>query len=124
VPPRSRPQVKDFAKKAMKTSEVRVDVKLNKHIWSKGVRNVRRRALCRSLWAASQHTRHAWPPARWLTRAAAAAAQVPTRVRVQISRRRNDDEDAKARGATESCHRAAARLVGFAPRAAAQMRAR
>ena len=37
------PQVKEFAKKAMKTSEVRVDVKLNKTIWSKGVRNVRSR---------------------------------------------------------------------------------
>jgi ribosomal protein L31E len=116
--------VKDFAKKAMKTSEVRVDVKLNKHIWSKGVRNVRRRALCKASGLPRSTQRHAWPPARWLTRAAAAAAQVPTRVRVQISRRRNDDEDAKARGATESCRRAAARLVGFAPRAAGQMRAR
>lgn len=38
-------QVKDFAKKAMKTSEVRVDVKLNKFLWSKGIRNVRARRL-------------------------------------------------------------------------------
>ena len=36
-------QVKDFAKKAMKTTEVRVDVKLNKFLWSKGIRNVRAR---------------------------------------------------------------------------------
>jgi large subunit ribosomal protein L31e len=35
--------VKDFAKKAMKTTEVRVDVKLNKFLWSKGIRNVRAR---------------------------------------------------------------------------------
>jgi large subunit ribosomal protein L31e len=35
--------VKKFAQKVMKTSDVRVDVKLNKHIWSKGIRNVRSR---------------------------------------------------------------------------------
>ncbi len=35
--------MKDFAKKAMKTTEVRVDVKLNKFLWSKGIRNVRAR---------------------------------------------------------------------------------
>jgi len=35
--------VKKFAQKVMKTSDVRVDVKLNKHIWSKGIRNVPRR---------------------------------------------------------------------------------
>ena len=34
-------QVKKFAQKTMKTSDVRVDVKLNKAIWSKGIRNVR-----------------------------------------------------------------------------------
>tara|TARA_B110000977_G_scaffold172114_1_gene224240 strand:- start:7706 stop:7810 length:105 start_codon:yes stop_codon:yes gene_type:complete len=33
--------VKKFAQKQMKTSDVRVDVKLNKAIWSKGIRNVR-----------------------------------------------------------------------------------
>jgi hypothetical protein len=36
--------VKKFAQKVMKTSDVRVDVKLNKAIWSKGIRNVSRRA--------------------------------------------------------------------------------
>jgi large subunit ribosomal protein L31e len=36
-------QVKKFASKVMKTTDVRVDVKLNKHIWSKGIRNVPRR---------------------------------------------------------------------------------
>jgi len=30
-----------FAQKEMKTDDVRIDVKLNKHIWSKGIRNVR-----------------------------------------------------------------------------------
>ena len=36
-----RSQVKMFAQKEMKTDDVRIDVKLNKHIWSKGIRNVR-----------------------------------------------------------------------------------
>lgn len=42
-PAPSLPQVKKFAHKVMKTADVRVDVKLNKHIWSKGIRNVRPR---------------------------------------------------------------------------------
>jgi len=32
--------VKKFAQKAMGTSDVRLDVKLNKFLWSKGVKNV------------------------------------------------------------------------------------
>ena len=40
-PALSHTQVKKFAQKTMKTSDVRVDVKLNKAIWSKGIRNVR-----------------------------------------------------------------------------------
>jgi len=39
----SRPDVlliRKFAQLAMGTSDVRLDVKLNKHIWSRGVRNV------------------------------------------------------------------------------------
>ena len=47
-------QVKAFAAKAMKTKEVRVDVELNKQLWSKGIRNVRlgqpaAQTLCRAL---------------------------------------------------------------------------
>ena len=41
--PRAVSAVKKFAHKVMKTADVRVDVKLNKHIWSKGIRNVPRR---------------------------------------------------------------------------------
>merc|ERR1711865_409849 len=41
--PRTIKIIKQFATKEMKTSDVRVDVKLNKHIWSKGIRNVPRR---------------------------------------------------------------------------------
>ncbi|KAK3235959.1 60S ribosomal protein L31 [Cymbomonas tetramitiformis] len=38
--PRAVSEVKKFAAKVMKTEDVRIDVKLNKHIWSKGIRNV------------------------------------------------------------------------------------
>ncbi len=33
-------EIAKFASKAMKTNDVRVDVKLNKYMWSKGIRNV------------------------------------------------------------------------------------
>jgi large subunit ribosomal protein L31e len=33
-------EIKKFAEKIMKTTDVRVDTKLNKHLWSKGCRNV------------------------------------------------------------------------------------
>jgi large subunit ribosomal protein L31e len=89
--------VKDFAKKAMKTSEVRVDVKLNKFLWSKGIRNVRARRCCLAPCPAAA-TLPAEPRAP-------APPQVPRRVRVQISRRRNDDEDAKARARSRSARR-------------------
>uniref|UniRef100_A0A7S2UWG1 60S ribosomal protein L31 n=1 Tax=Fibrocapsa japonica TaxID=94617 RepID=A0A7S2UWG1_9STRA len=38
--PRCIREIKQFASKAMGTSDVRIDAKLNKFIWSKGVRNV------------------------------------------------------------------------------------
>merc|ERR1711874_902572 len=38
--PRAVKEVRKFAQKVMKTSDVRVDVKLNKAIWSQGIRNV------------------------------------------------------------------------------------
>ncbi|KAK9822172.1 hypothetical protein WJX81_004885 [Elliptochloris bilobata] len=38
--PRAVKEVRKFAQKMMKTSDVRLDVKLNKEIWSKGIRNV------------------------------------------------------------------------------------
>lgn len=44
---RSVREVKKFAQKAMGTEDVRVDVKLNKHIWSRGVRFVPRRVRVR-----------------------------------------------------------------------------
>ncbi|EDV21473.1 60S ribosomal protein L31 [Trichoplax sp. H2] len=38
--PRAIKELKKFAIKAMGTTDVRVDSGLNKHIWSKGIRNV------------------------------------------------------------------------------------
>ncbi|OQR99108.1 60S ribosomal protein L31 [Achlya hypogyna] len=38
--PKAVREIKAFAQKAMKTSDVRIDAKLNKFIWSQGVRNI------------------------------------------------------------------------------------
>merc|ERR1712227_935032 len=38
--PKAIKVIKEFAKKAMKTDDVRIDSKLNNKIWAKGVRNV------------------------------------------------------------------------------------
>ena len=40
-------EIRRFAEKVMGTKDVRVDVKLNKHVWSHGVRNVPRRIRVR-----------------------------------------------------------------------------
>ncbi|CAM9246352.1 unnamed protein product [Hapterophycus canaliculatus] len=45
--PRAVREVKKFAQKMMKTSDVRVDAKLNKFLFSKGVRNVPTRVRVR-----------------------------------------------------------------------------
>ncbi|XP_073011336.1 large ribosomal subunit protein eL31-like [Typha latifolia] len=41
--PKAIKEIRKFAQKAMGTTDVRVDVKLNKHIWSRGIRGVPRR---------------------------------------------------------------------------------
>ena len=87
----------------MKTSDVRVDVKLNKAIWSKGIRNVSRRASAphfshrqvlgfgtrSGLFPRTESNDADRGPVLLLPR-----PQVPRKIRVQISRKRNDDEDA------------------------------
>lgn len=45
--PRAVKELRKFAQKAMGTTDVRVDVKLNKALWSRGVRNVPRRVRIR-----------------------------------------------------------------------------
>ncbi|GAB6025672.1 60S ribosomal protein L31 [Chamberlinius hualienensis] len=38
--PRAVKEIRKFAEKQMGTPDVRIDTRLNKHVWSKGVRNV------------------------------------------------------------------------------------
>ena len=45
--PKAIKEIKAFAEKAMGTKDVRVDVKLNKQIWSRGIRSVPRRIRVR-----------------------------------------------------------------------------
>jgi large subunit ribosomal protein L31e len=45
--PNAIKELRKFAQKAMGTSDVRIDVKLNKHIWSSGIRSVPRRVRVR-----------------------------------------------------------------------------
>ncbi|CAN6197860.1 unnamed protein product [Urochloa humidicola] len=45
--PNAIKEIRKFAQKAMGTTDVRVDVKLNKHIWSSGIRSVPRRVRVR-----------------------------------------------------------------------------
>nr|GEZ15645.1 60S ribosomal protein L31 [Tanacetum cinerariifolium] len=45
--PKAIKEIKKFAQKAMGTTDVRVYVKLNKHIWSRGIRSVPRRVRVR-----------------------------------------------------------------------------
>ncbi|KAK8679341.1 hypothetical protein V6N13_144796 [Hibiscus sabdariffa] len=45
--PKAIKEIRKFAEKAMGTKDVRVDVKLNKHIWSRGIRSVPRRIRVR-----------------------------------------------------------------------------
>ncbi|XP_022587092.2 60S ribosomal protein L31 [Cyclospora cayetanensis] len=45
--PRAIREIKKFAEKVMHTKDVRIDTKLNKHIWSNGIRNLPRRVRVR-----------------------------------------------------------------------------
>jgi len=45
--PRAIKAIQQFAEKAMGTKDVRIDAKLNKYVWSKGIRNVPTRVRVR-----------------------------------------------------------------------------
>lgn len=45
--PKAIKEIRKFVQKAMGTSDVRVDVKLNKQVWSRGIRSVPRRVRVR-----------------------------------------------------------------------------
>lgn len=71
--PRAVKELKKFAEKMMKTPDVRIDSKLNKEIWSQGIKYVFLFiSFCFKLVSFSH---------------------VPYRVRVRLARQRNEDED-------------------------------
>ncbi|MFS7916738.1 putative ribosomal protein L31e [Helianthus anomalus] len=45
--PKAIKEIRKFAQKTMGTTDVRVDVKLNKYVWSRGIRSVPRRVRVR-----------------------------------------------------------------------------
>ena len=45
--PKAIKEIRKFAQKAVGTTDVRVDVKLNKYVWSRGIRSVPRRIRVR-----------------------------------------------------------------------------
>merc|ERR1712044_129439 len=45
--PRAIKEIRKFAEKMMGTPDVRIDIRLNKHIWSQGIRHVPRRLRVR-----------------------------------------------------------------------------
>lgn len=55
--PRAVKEIKKFAQKAMKTTDVRVDVKLNKAVWSRVSSSTT--CICNS-WTAFLHLGNAW----------------------------------------------------------------
>ena len=94
--PRAVKEIKKFAQKAMRTSDVRIDVKLNKAVWSRvclkllaGLVTVARK---RDGSRDTCYAQAASPTPQSLLQGIRA---VPKRIRVVIQRRRNDDEDAK-----------------------------
>ncbi|XP_033032964.1 60S ribosomal protein L31-like [Trachypithecus francoisi] len=62
--PRALKEIRKFTTKEMGTPDVRIDTRLNKAVWAKGIRNVPYRIR-----------------------------NVPYRIRVRLSRKRNEDED-------------------------------
>jgi ribosomal protein L31E len=71
--PRAVKELKKFAEKMMKTPDVRIDSKLNKEIWSQGIKCV----LYSSFYLYK----------------ILIISHVPYRVRVRLARQRNEDED-------------------------------
>jgi len=101
--PRAVKEIKKFAQKIMMTSDVRVDVKLNKAIWSQ----VRfdssyiymylalldsTSLLGRPSWPFSKSFNNITRLVRWLF-ALQGIRNVPNKLRVVIQRRRNEDDE-------------------------------
>ncbi|CAK9001230.1 60S ribosomal protein L31 [Durusdinium trenchii] len=90
--PRAVRVVRQFACKVMLTQDVRIDTKLNKFLWSNGVRNATRWTIRVAIDLNQFGSRR---PTSSHNTQAENSHQVPRRVRVRLSRKRNEDEDAK-----------------------------
>ncbi|KAG0466242.1 hypothetical protein HPP92_017822 [Vanilla planifolia] len=114
--PKAIKEIRKFAQKAMGTTDVRIDVKVNKQIWSRGIRSVPRRVAVTREYTINLHKRlHGCtfkkkaPKAIKEIRKFAQKAMGTTDVRidvkrysqcpkastVRIARKRNEEEDAK-----------------------------
>lgn len=55
--PRAIKEIRKFAEKMMDTPDVRIDTRLNKHVWSKGIKYVDWLFYCYILWLIYCHKR-------------------------------------------------------------------
>lgn len=85
--PRAIKEIRKFAEKQMGTPDVRIDTRLNKQLWSKGIRYNRNATHAQSQLLRASFKNKTICFFFYFTR------NVPFRVRVRLSRRRNDDED-------------------------------
>ncbi len=82
--PRALKEIRKFAVKEMGTPDVRIDTRLNKAVWAKGVRWV---SVVPGGGGASAG------PSRCYSLTVLFCRNVPYRMRVRLSRKRNEDED-------------------------------
>lgn len=88
--PRAIKAIRKFAEKAMGTKDVRIDSKLNQHVWATGVRKVSRIRCMRF----DSHLIAFFHYLLTFSCLFSFCSQTPTRVRVRLSRKRNEDEEA------------------------------
>ena len=97
--PRAVREIKKFAEKQMGTPDVRIDTRLNKHLWSQGVRLVDvilYNITLFSTWSFIFSSKILYLSSSVIARhvcIVCTLSHVPFRVRVRLSRKRNEDED-------------------------------
>ena len=99
--PRAIRVIKDFAAKAMKTSDNRIDTNLNKFIWSQGLHKIIISISPFYFWQnvidfdQSFDFSPFFPAHLHLISSSTGVKNVPKRIRIRVARKRNDDEEAK-----------------------------
>lgn len=94
--PRAVKIIRKFAEKEMGTNDVRIDTRLNKAIWSRGIRlvGIAEKELS---WGFKEFSKKLLSlklkAIKLLTKLSNISRNPPFRIRVRLSRRRNDDED-------------------------------